>query len=82
MLYLCLYLTIIRVGHVFVFFSALKTIYVLEPLLFIGLITLTVQICFSLFFDCLCNLFIIYPFHPFITRFIRGWKMDWIRVDG
>ena len=24
----------------------------------------------------------IYPFHPFITRFIRGWKMDWIRVDG
>ena len=46
----CLYLTITRVEHVFVFFSALKTIYVFESLLFVGLITFTVQICFSLFF--------------------------------
>ena len=82
MLYLCLYLTIIRVGLVFVFFPAQKTIYVIEPLLFVGLITLMAQIRFSLCFGCVCNLTVIHPFHPFITRFIHGWMMDWIRVKG
>jgi len=44
-------MTFIHVEHVFVFFfSALKTIYVIESLLFVSLIMFMVQICFSLFF--------------------------------
>ena len=48
----CLYLTITRIEHVFVFFSALKTIYVFESLLFVGLFTFMVQYAFHYFFGC------------------------------